>query len=79
MDDTARGWMSLEAAARYANVRRERLQQAICAGELDAYELPGERGRVFLRLHAQDVDAWIRRTWRKAGPDTWGKGRTRCA
>lgn len=73
--------MSLEAAARYACVSRDELRRAVCAGELPAFERPGQRqSRVYVRVHREDVDAWIRGTWRKVGPDTWAKaGGTRCA
>lgn len=76
----AHWWMSLSEAGRYANINPDILRGAIIAGELDAYEKPvthsrkpgASRRNALIRLCRSDVDAYIRKHWRKADASTFG-------
>lgn len=67
-----RGWLSLTTAARdYVHISPDVLRRGISAGELPAYKKPLTRGRkpgatrenTLMRIHTDDIDDWIRRTW----------------
>jgi excisionase family DNA binding protein len=49
-------WMTVPEAERYARVRAGALREAIERGELTAYRT----GKRYLKVHRDDVDAWIR-------------------
>ena len=50
-------WMSMREADDYARVRHGSIARAVNAGELRASRLPNSRIR---RVHAADVDEWLR-------------------
>jgi hypothetical protein len=68
-----RRWLNVEDAARYVGIKPNDIRGAIVRGELDAYDKPltepDREGRVkhAYRMHMDDLDAWVRTHWAKAG------------
>ena len=77
-NSVARAWMPYTRAAKeYLGVRPTLLREAIERGELPAYRKPITRLRnptraepqYILFVNTNDIDAWIRATWDKAGTE----------
>lgn len=50
-------WLTVAAAAEYAQISEWTIRQAVTSGDLQAYAV-GPSGRKY-RLTAEDVDAWL--------------------
>lgn len=76
-----RGWLSLNDAAYYVGVGREKLKAAAYRGELSARIRPadGEGGLYAperLCFHREDLDRWVRTHWKSPAVATRRKERT---
>lgn len=59
-------WLNMSEASKRVGVSPELLRKAIAAGELKAYrkpitrELKGKQRHIFMRIHTNDIDDWVR-------------------
>lgn len=51
-------WMTQKEAAAWVGIRGDVIREAVASGELESHIPPGCR---WVKIHSDDLDAWVRR------------------